>query len=299
MNYKHLHYFWAVAKAGGIVKAGEQLNTTPQTLSGQIKLLEDRLGKPLFHKRGRKLELTDTGKMVLNYADEIFSLGSELENAVRNDLAHERTIEFRVGVADAVPKSIAYRLLEPAMQIPEPIRLICREWKLDNLLAELARHRLDLVIADGPIPPSIAIKAFNHRLGQSGISFFAAPSLLHLCQGTFPEFLNGAPMLTFGDGAALGTRLDHWMASRGLHPRIVGEFDDGALMKAFGRAGQGIFPGPTVMEAEIEAQFGVRTVGRTTDVTEEFYAISVERRISHPCVAAITQSARDLLIGRT
>lgn len=298
MNFKHLYYFWVAAKAGGILRAGEQLHITPQTLSGQIKLLEDRLGKPLFAKRGRRLELTATGRVAMGYADEIFALGAELEQAIRSEAPDARTIEFRVGVADAVPKSIAYRLLEPALRIPEQVRLVCREWKLDSLLAELALHRLDLVIADAPIPPSVSVKAFSHRLGRSGVSFFAAPALQAACQGEFPACLNDMPLLCFGDDAAVGGRLNRWLELQGLHPHVVGEFDDGALMKAFGREGQGIFPGPTVLEHEIEAQFGVRVLGRTDEVSEEFYAISVERRISHPCVIAITRTARDLLADK-
>jgi LysR family transcriptional activator of nhaA len=295
MNYKHLYYFWVVAKAGGILRAGEQLNTTPQTLSGQIKLLEARMGKPLFRKQGRSLVLTETGKLALSYADEIFSLGAELEDLLRGELPNQDALEFRVGVADAVPKSIAYRLLEPALQIPEPVKLVCREWKLDSLLAELALHRLDLVIADAPIPSGVSVKAFNHRLGQSGTSFFAAPPLAARCQGAFPALLDGMPMLVFGEQAAQGGRVSRWLRAHKVFPRVVGEFDDGALMKAFGRQGRGVFTGPTVMEQEIEAQFGVQVIGRTTEVVEEFYAISIERRITHPCVAAITQSARDLL----
>ena len=195
MNIKHLHYFWRVAKAGGVARASEQLHLTPQTLSGQIGLLEDDLGTPLFAKKGRNLELTDAGRLAFGYAQDIFALGSELEESVRSYPAGGRPVEFRVGVADAVPKTITYRLLEPATRLPTPVRIVCREWKLDSLLAELAAHRLDLVVAGSPIPPSVSVRAYNHRLGESGVSFFASAGLRKSLKGKFPACLDGAPML--------------------------------------------------------------------------------------------------------
>jgi len=295
MNFKHLHYFWRVAKAGGVARASEQLHLTPQTISGQIGLLEEDFGTPLFVKKGRNLELTDAGRLALGYAQDIFALGSELEDSLRNYPAGGRPAEFRVGVADAVPKSIAYRLIEPATRLPTPVRIVCRESKLDSLLAELAAHRLDLVIADAPIPPSVSVRAYNHRLGESGISFLAAPGLFKRCKGKFPACLDGAPMLVPGDGAAVRPRLDRWRIAHKLQPRVIGEFDDSALMKAFGQRGAGVFIGPTVLESEIETQYGVKTLGRTREIVEEFFAISVERRVTHPCVVAITEAARSKL----
>jgi len=295
MNFKHLHYFWRVAKAGGVARASEQLHLTPQTISGQIGLLEEDFGTPLFVKKGRNLELTDAGRLALGYAQDIFALGSELEDSLRNYPAGGRPAEFRVGVADAVPKSIAYRLIEPATRLPTPVRIVCRESKLDSLLAELAAHRLDLVIADAPIPPSVSVRAYNHRLGESGISFLAAPGLFKRCKGKFPACLDGAPMLVPGDGAAVRPRLDRWRIAHKLQPRVIGEFDDSALMKAFGQRGAGVFIGPTVLESEIETQYGVKTLGRTRESVEEFFAISVERRVTHPCVVAITEAARSKL----
>lgn len=297
MNFKHLYYFWWVAKAGGVLRAGEQLHVTPQTISGQIGLLEDDLGTPLFAKSGRNIELTDAGRLAFGYAQDIFALGSELEESLRNYPAGGRPVDFRVGVADAVPKAIAYRLIEPATRLPEPVRIVCREWKLDSLLAELAAHRLDLVIADAPIPPSVSVRAYNHRLGESGVSFFASAALFKQCKGKFPACLDGAPMLVSGADAAVRSRLDRWCEANGLRPRVVGEFDDSALMKAFGQRGAGVFIGPTVLEAEIKAQYGVKTLGRTTEIVEEFFAISVERRVTHPCVVAITGAARDRLFA--
>ena len=295
MNFKHLHYFWRVAKAGGVARASEQLHLTPQTISGQIGLLEEDLGVPLFAKRGRGLELTDAGRLALGYAQDIFALGSELEESLRSYPAGGRPVEFRVGVADAVSKTIAYRLIEPAIRLPTPVRIVCREWKLDSLLAELAAHRLDLVIAGDPIPPSVSVRAYNHRLGESGVSFFASARLLKSLKGKFPACLTGAPMLVPGVDAAVRSRLDRWCEANKLRPRVVGEFDDSALMKAFGQRGAGVFIGPTVLESEIETQYGVKTLGRTKEVVEEFFAISVERRVTHPCVVAITEAARDRL----
>ena len=295
MNFKHLHYFWRVAKAGGVARASEQLHLTPQTISGQIGLLEDALGTPLFAKKGRNLELTDAGRLALGYAQDIFALGSELEESLRNYPAGGRPVEFRVGVAEAVSKTIAYRLIEPATRLPTTMRLVCRESKLDSLLAELAAHRLDLVISDAPIPPSVSVRAYNHRLGESGVSFFASAGLFKHCKGKFPACLDGAPMLVPGDGAAVRPRLDRWRDANKLRPRVVGEFDDSALMKAFGQRGAGVFIGPTVLESEIETQYGVKTLGRTQEIVEEFFAISVERRVTHPSVVAITEAAKDRL----
>jgi LysR family transcriptional activator of nhaA len=292
MNFKHLYYFWVAAKAGGVMRAGEQLHTTPQTLSGQIKLLEQWLGRPLFRKSGRQLELTSDGQVALGYADEIFALGAQLEGALRQPRGGQRMLEFRVGVADSVAKSVAYRLLEPALSVAEPVRLIGSEGKFPDLLAQLALHRLDLVIADEPLSRRVSVKAFNHPLGATVMSFFATPALAATLQGGFPQCLDGAPMLIQGAASSVRQQLEGWLARHQLRPRVVGEFDDGALMTAFGREGRGVFMSPTVLEAETIAQFGVEVIGRSTELVEEFFAVSVERRITHPCVVAITQVAR-------
>ncbi|OGB32725.1 MAG: LysR family transcriptional regulator [Burkholderiales bacterium RIFCSPLOWO2_12_FULL_61_40] len=297
MNFKHLHYFWVTAKAGGVMRAGEQLHTTPQTLSGQIKQLEDWLGRKLFQKSGRHLELTEDGRLALSYADQIFTLGTELETAVRQAHGGQRVLDFKVGVADSVTKSVAYRLLEPALSVAEPVRLICSEGKFPDLLAQLALHRLDLVIADEPMSRRISVKAFNHPLGSTAMSFFCAPGLKSQLQGSFPGCLNGAPLLIQGAQASVRQQLEGWLTRHQIHPRIIGEFDDGALMTAFGRKGRGVFMGPSVMEAETVAQFGVEVIGRSDELVEEFFAVSVERRITHPCVVAITTAARGQLFG--
>ncbi len=297
MNFKHLYYFWATAKSGGIMRAGEQLHTTPQTLSGQIKLLEEQLGCALFRKAGRRLELTEEGHVALSYADQIFALSTELEAAIGKTRRGQAVLDFRVGIADSVPKAIAYRLLEPALGLPEPVRLICHEGEFQHLLGQLAVHRLDLVIADEPMGKQISVKAFNHALGTTAMSFFASPPLQNTLKGVFPQCLDGAPMLLQGASSAMRQRLDVWLAKHQLHPRAIGEFDDAALMKAFGGEGRGVFMSPTVLEAETCAQYGVHVLGRTSELVEEFYAISVERRITHPCIVAITQAARTELFS--
>lgn len=297
MNFKHLHYFWVTAKAGGVMRAGEQLHTTPQTLSGQIKLLEEWLGRKLFRKSGRQLELTDDGRLALGYADQIFGLGAELETALRQAHGGPRVLDFSVGVADSVAKSVAYRLLEPALSVAEPVRLICSEGKFPDLLAQLALHRLDLVIADEPMSRRVSVKAFNHPLGSTAMSFFCAPALKSQLHGEFPHCLNDAPMLIQGASASVRQQLEGWLTRHQIHPRVIGEFDDGALMTAFGREGRGVFMAPTVLEAETVAQFGVEVIGRTDELVEEFFAVSVERRITHPCVVAITDAARGQLFS--
>jgi LysR family transcriptional activator of nhaA len=292
MNFKHLHYFWAAAKAGGIVRAGEQLHISPQTLSGQIKLLEDRLGCALFRKAGRGLELTDEGRLALEYADQIFSLGAELEARLGQAAGRgAHALDFQVGIADSVPKTVAYRLLEPALAVSEHVRLICREGRFPDLLGQLAVHRLDLVIADEPMSRHVSVKGHSQLLGSTSMSFFAAPTLKRSLQGAFPECLDGAPLLLQSTASAMRQRFDFWLAARRLRPRVIGEFDDAALMKAFGGEGRGVFMAPTVLESETAAQYGVRVVGRTEELVEEFYAVSVQRAAPHPCVAAITQAA--------
>jgi len=294
INYKHLHYFWVVAKEGGVARASERLHLTPQTISGQLSLLEKNLGEALFNRVGRNLELTETGRLTLSYAEEIFALGGELEEVIRN-LPHGRPQIFKVGVADVVPKSIAYRLLAPALQLPEPVRIVCRENNLNALLAELALHRVDLVIADSPIPHDVNVRGFNHQLGECGISFFATPQLAQTLSGDFPTNLQGAPMLLPSEATVAQSRLLKWFGKYHIHPRIVGEFDDSALMKAFGHDSIGIFIAPTPIAAEVVKQYGVVVIGQTNEVQEKFYAISVERKITHPAVAAITETAGEWL----
>ena len=296
INYKHLHYFCEVAKSGSIVRASEKLHLSPQTISGQLSLLEEHMGEDLFSRVGRNLELTETGRLVLSYAEEIFSLGGELEEMLRN-LPAERPEVFKVGIADVVSKSIAYRLLAPALQVSDSIRIICREGSVDSLLAELALHKVDLVIADGPIPSSVNVRGFNHPLGNCGITFFSTTALAQKLRGDFPQNLNDMPLLLPGEMTVVRSRLVEWLNSKHIYPRIVGEFDDSALMKAFGQSGIGVFIAPTPIAEEVKKQYGVVIIGETDEVQEQFYAISVERKISHPSVAAITETAREWLFS--
>lgn len=298
MNYKQLRYFWAVAKTGSIVRACEQLNLTPQTISGQIGLLEKALGVELFRRAGRRLELTETGQLALSYAEEIFQVGGELEEPLRTHPGG-RQILFRVGIADVVPKSIAYNLLAPAMTLPESVRIVCREDKLERLLAELAIQRLDLVLADSPMPSEMDMKGYSHKLGECGVTFFATPKLATLHGSDFPRALHGAPMLVPGENTIIRGRLMRWFGERQIQPRIVGEFDDSALMKAFGQSGIGIFIAPSVIADEVERQYGVKAIGQTDDVSERFYAISMKRRLTHPAVVAVTEVARQALFAKT
>ncbi|MEO8132478.1 MAG: transcriptional activator NhaR [Betaproteobacteria bacterium] len=297
LNYKHLQYFWSVARAGGIAPAAQRLHVTPQTVSGQIALFEDLLGFKLFSRAKRRLELTEMGRVVLSYAEEIFTVGAELEGVLRHPTGG-RPLLLRAGVVDAVPKSVAFRLLEPALHLPEPLRMVCREGKLTHLLAELAVHRLDIVIADGPMPATVNVKGFSHLLGECGLTFFATPELARRHKGAFPRCLDGAPMLLPGEDAQVRPRLTRWLESENVQPRIVGEFDDSALMKAFGQVGIGIFAAPTAIAREMVAQYGVVAIGHTDAVTERFHAISVERRLTHPAVVAISSSARNELFRK-
>lgn len=291
INYRQLHYFWAVAKAGGMMRGAEQLHLTPQTLSGQIAQLEKGLGVALFRRAGRRLELTEAGHLALSYADEIFQVGSELEETLRSRQG-ERPFLFRVGIADVVPKSIAYWLLAPALALPEPVRMVCREDKFERLLAELAIHRLDMVLADRPLPPGMDVKGHSHRLGECGLTFFAAPGLAAKLEGGFPRLLDGAPLLIPGEDSAMRAPLLRWLSGQDIRPRLVGEFDDGALMKAFGQAGAGAFPAPTAIAAEVTAQYGVLPLGCTETVRERFFLITVERKLSHPAALAVSEAAR-------
>ncbi|WDZ95443.1 transcriptional activator NhaR [Herbaspirillum sp. WKF16] len=295
LNYKHLHYFWTVAKCGGVARAGERLHLTAQTISGQIALFEESLGYKLFNRVGRRLELNDEGRMVFDYADRIFTIGEELEEALRFRPGG-RALQLRVGVADAVPKAIAYLLLESALAMDETIHIVCREGKLDVLLGELAIHRLDIVIADSPMPPNVDVRGYHHLLGECDTAFFATPELARRYRKSFPQSLDGAPFLMPGEDAAVRPRLLRWFEKQKIRPRIAGEFDDGALLLAFGDAGAGIFAAPAAIAAQIKKQYGLVEIGRTDAIREQFYAISVERRLTHPAVLAIQSSARDNLV---
>mgnify|MGYP001255166477 CR=1 FL=1 len=291
LNYKHLHYFRTVAKTGAINKAAEKLHLAPQTLSGQISTFEARLGVTLFRRSGRRLELTDAGRTALTYADEIFHVGAELEEALQKSTT-TRVHPFRVGIADVVPKAIAYQLLAPALTLAEPVKLVCKEGRLERLAAELAIHRLDMVLADRPLPSTMDIKGYSHPLGECGIAFLASRAVAQTLEQDFPANLQAAPMLIPGEDSALRVPLLRWFERHGIQPTIVGEFDDSALMSAFGQAGSGIFPVPLTVSQEVIQQYDVIEVGQTLEIRERFFAISVERRLSHPAVVAVSEAAR-------
>lgn len=294
LNYKQLYYFWNVAKAGSIVRAAERLHLTPQTISGQIGELERSLGSDLFRRIGRRLDLTAAGRLALSHADEIFQIGNELEQSLR-DRVGGGELPFQVGVADAVPKSLAYRLLAPVMGLAEPVCLICYEDKLERLFAELAIHRLDLVIADRPLSPELGVKGYNHELGRYAVALYAVPDLAAHYRANFPRSLDGAPFLIPGDNAAVRGPLARWFNEHQIQPRIIGKFDDTALMKAFGKAGAGIFPAPAILAEGIRDQYGAEFIGCADGVVVRYYAISVERRLTHPAVVAISEAAKQAL----
>ena len=291
LNYKHLHYFWVIAKSGGVAKAGEQLHVTPQSISGQMRLLEAAIGGPLWRRAGRKLELTDTGHLVFDYADRLFTVGEELKDALR-DRPSAGGSTFRVGVTGSVVKVVAYRLVAPALTLQPPPRLVCREGRFAELLALLSVHQLDLVISDRAMPSAMNVRGYNHLLVQGGMTFLAAPSMARRLRKGFPHSLNGAPLMLPGGDAAIRPKLLGWLDKHQIRPHILGDFDDTAVMKAFGQAGAGVFPMPTMVAAEIASQFHVAAVGSADDVLHQVYAISGERRLTNAAVVAINDAAK-------
>ncbi|RIK97378.1 MAG: transcriptional activator NhaR [Proteobacteria bacterium] len=292
LNYHHLLYFYTVAKEGSVSRAANVLRLAQPTLSGQIRKLEEAFDEKLFQRSGRHLVLTEMGRVVYRYADEIFTIGRELTDTLRGRPTG-RPGKLSIGVADVVPKGITHRLLEVALTLPEPVQIICHEGKTERLLAELAVHNYDLVITDAPLQPHLNVKAYNHPLGECPVTFFASRALAQAHGRRFPRSLDGAPMLLPTANTSLRRSLDQWFQDRDVRPQIVAEFDDSALLKAFGQHGHGIFPAPSVLASEIRKQYGVRALGIADGVLERFFAISVERRIKHPAVAAITEAARE------
>ncbi|WP_371193357.1 transcriptional activator NhaR [Glaciecola sp. SC05] len=294
LNYKHLHYFWVVATEGSIARAADKLFITPQTISGQLSMLEERIGQPLFDRVGRRLRLTETGRLVLRYADDIFELGKELTDVLRG-APLVGTSEFIVSAASALPKTIVYKILEPALSLSQEVSLMCREGPVETILGELAVHEVDMVLTDTPLSSAFSIKAYNHYLGQSELSFFAAPSLAKNLRGPFPACLNEAPVLLPTKQNAIRQLFDKWCHDANIYPIIRGQYDDSALMKSFGKAGFGIFFMPTIIEDEVKDNFGLEVIGRLSDIKQKFYAISAERKVTHPAVAAVCSTARDII----
>ncbi len=287
-NYKHLHYFWAVARAGGVSRAAARLHLTPQTLSGQIKQLEESLDVALFRQVGKRLQLTEAGRVAFSYAEEIFALGAELGDALRS-LPAAGTQPLRVGIGDAIPKSLVHRLLSPLLAQADPPRLICREAPLESLLGDLGVHRLDVVLTSRSLPP-LKVRAYSHLLGECAVGVFA-PLALALPEQPFPRCLHGQPLLLPGTDSPLHDGLLGWLEQVRVAPRVVGEFDDSALMKTFARAGAGVFVAPLVIAEEIERVHAARLLGSLDSLRETYFAVSTERRVSHPAVRALIDSA--------
>ena len=296
LNLKHLRYFWSVASHGSIARAAEALYLTPQTISGQLRELEEQLDTKLFRRDGRQLVLTETGRMVFSYADEMFRLGLELQDVLTGRTPGS-AITIKVGIAMVVPKLLTYRVLEPVLQMPDPVSLVCHEAPLVDLLADLSVHKLDVVLADSPVSPALNIRAYNHPLGESGISFFGVADKAEELREGFPQSLDGVKMLMPSVGSNLRRSLENWFERYAIQPVVVAEFEDRALMKAFGERGSGIFTSPTAVEQDVTSKYGVDVIGRTEEITERFYVISPERRIKHPAVTAITEAARSRLFA--
>jgi LysR family transcriptional activator of nhaA len=294
LNYHHLLYFWVVAREGGILPASRVLKLAHPTISAQVKQLERSLGEALFDRTGRRLELTETGRVVFSYADEIFTLGREMIDTVKNRPAG-RPMRFIVGVAEVMPKLVVRQLLRPVFSLPEAVHLICEEDRFEKLLGELASLRMDLLLTDAPLPQGAGVKAFNHLLGECGVSFFAAERLCGSLRKGFPRSLDGAPFLLPAEDTALRRSLEQWFDEMDVRPQCIAEFHDSALLKVFGQDGKGVFCAPSAIEKAVRRQYGVRIVGRTEEIKERFYAISVQRRLKHPAVKAICESAKKTL----
>ncbi|PZQ93670.1 MAG: LysR family transcriptional regulator [Aeromonas media] len=292
LNYKQLYYFWHVARSGGVTRAAQQLHLTPQTISGQVAELEQSLGVALFNRVGRRLVLTAAGRQALEQAGAIFSLGAELEHSLRHA---SQELTMQVGITASVPRTLAFELLAPAMALATPLRLICHEERPDQLFSELARHKLDMVLTDRPLPPDSGIRGYNHELGRSPLALFASPALAAQARKGFPAALEGLPVLIPGEKSVTHDRLLVWYHQQGIHPHLVGQFDDSALMKSFGKAGMGIFPAPLAMGEEITRVYGVERIATLPEVTLSYYLVSAGRHLSHPGVKAVMEGASQRL----
>lgn len=291
LNYHHLFYFWNVARFGSVSRAGEELRLTQATISAQLKSLERSLGEKLFRKSGRRLALTDMGKVVFRYAEEIFSLGRELTGALKGRTAG-RSARLTVGIVDVMPKLVAYQLIEPALGLPESYRIICREGSNNDLLPALAVHDLDVVLTDAPIDPAMNVRAFNHLLGECGSTLFGVRRLADEYRRGFPRSLDGAPFLLPTENTTARRSLDQWFAAEKIHPLIIAEFEDSALLKVFGERGLGLFFAPSIISSEVQREYDVKVIGRVSGIRERFYAISADRKLKHPAVVAISEAAR-------
>jgi LysR family transcriptional activator of nhaA len=288
MNYHHLRYFWAVAREGNLRRAAEKLHVSPPSVSAQIRELEEALGEKLFRRTGRSNQLTEAGQVALRYADEIFSLGRELTNAVKQRPT-AKALRLHVGVADSFPKLVTQQILQPVFTMAQPVHVICREGKVEDLLAQLVAHRLDVVLADEPAPGSLKVRVFNHPLGECGVTICAVARLASTLRRGFPKSLDGAPALLPAEGTGLRRSLNRWFQSLAITPHIIAEFEDAALMKVMAADGRGFIPVPTLVAQEAVDRFSLRIVGATEKCREQFFAITAERRIQHPAVAVLTE----------
>ena len=294
LNYHHLNYFWRVVRSGSVTQAARELNVSSPAVSAQLRELQEFLGEPLFVRSGRRLVLTEMGRTVYDYAEDIFSLGREMLDTVRNRPTG-RPIRVDIGVADALPKMIAQWLIEPALNLRERVRIVCREATSDQLVTRMATLELDVVLSDSPADASRNVRAYNHLLGESGVTFVGIGSVLKLVKGKFPQCLTGVPVLLPTDNTALRRDLDYWFEANDIRPQVLGEFEDYALLRAFAQSGTAVFPVPSVFVREMRKQDKIVRIGATTDVKLRFYAISAERKIKHPAVVAICESARKSL----
>ncbi len=296
VNYHHLLYFWLVAREGSLARASAELRLAQSTVSKQIHQFEAALGQQLFLKRGRQLALTDSGQLAYRYADEIFALGREMLDTLR-DRPTGKPLRLTIGIADVVPKLVAERVLAPALSLGQPVHLICKEESSERLLAKLALHELDVILTDSPPSPSVKVKAFSHLLGESEIGFFARRPLAAKYRRGFPASLSGAPMLLPTEETMLRRSIDQWLDANAVRPEVIGEFEDGALLKVFGARGVGVFPASMAVVEGVKAQYDVELVGIATGVKERLYAVTVERRIKHPAVVAICEGARAVVFA--
>jgi LysR family transcriptional activator of nhaA len=294
LNYHHLRYFWVAAKEGSLKKAAEKLHVSQPSISEQIKELEEALGEALFRRSGRSNVLTDAGQIALRYAEEIFSRGAELANAIKQRPGVQ-SLRLHVGVADAVPKLVTNEILKPVLAMPQTVHVICREGKMDDLLAQLAAHQLDIVLSDEPPSSSVKFRVFSQLLGESGITFCAAGKLAESLRKGFPESLHNAPALLPAENTAMRRSLDKWFRDKQIHPRVIAEFEDGALMKVMGAEGKGFIPVPTVVLHEALTRYRFKVIGASEKCRDQFYAITAERRITHPAVVLMTRSSQNLL----
>jgi len=293
LNYHHLRYFQAVAKEGGVRQAAERLHVSQPSISAQIKLLEESLGASLFRRQGRANVLTEAGQVALRYADEIFNLGNELVTALRQGPT-ARTLRLHVGVADAVPKLVTHMVLQAVFDMPQAVHVVCREGKLEDLVTQLASHRLDIVLADEPVSSVHQVRVYNHHLGDSGASFCAAPALARRLRRGFPGSLQGAPALLPAEGTSFRRSLEKWFHREAIQPQVLADFDDGALMKVVAAAGKGFVALPSAVAKEAQVRYGLQAFGEVPECQDSVYAITAERRLSHPAVTAITERARNL-----